>query len=271
VLADVLLLHAQIQSLLRGSRQRLRQARELFRIDADLLAHTCLLLGDVSRDHASAAYGTVAVLCAAEADSSPALAFSAQAQVARWQHRYSDAADLAARGFACSPATSLRVLLAGQEANAAALARDTGRARAALARAEAASTGPAPASAWSCPPARHALYRLGVALHVGDARWALREADAAASYGIERAQAFGTWAHLQVGAAIAHLMLGSVENAAGQLGPVLDLAAEYRLATVVEHMAALNSRLAQRRFRDAPAAAELRERITDFTRGACAG
>jgi hypothetical protein len=39
VLADVLQLHGKTQILLRGGKQRLRQTRELIRIDSDLLAH----------------------------------------------------------------------------------------------------------------------------------------------------------------------------------------------------------------------------------------
>jgi hypothetical protein len=39
VLADVMQAHGQVQALLQGGRQRLRQTRDLLRIDADLLAH----------------------------------------------------------------------------------------------------------------------------------------------------------------------------------------------------------------------------------------
>jgi hypothetical protein len=42
LLAEVAGLHRQIQALLRGGRQRLGQTRELYRIDADLLAHAAL-------------------------------------------------------------------------------------------------------------------------------------------------------------------------------------------------------------------------------------
>jgi hypothetical protein len=49
VLKQVLQLHNQAQKLLAG-KQRLSQRRDLFRIEPELLAHTCLLLGDLKED-----------------------------------------------------------------------------------------------------------------------------------------------------------------------------------------------------------------------------
>jgi hypothetical protein len=266
VLSKVLRIHGQIQVVLNGGRQLVRQSRELLRIDAELLAHACLLLGDVHRDEPAAAYGEAAILAANEAGSSPAVAFSARAQIARWRHCYTDAADLAARGFACSPPTSLRVLLACQEANAAALTRDPQRARDALARAEAADVDEMSDSAWSCPPARHALYRLGVALHSGDPNGALHEAAAAdAAWSPGHPRPFGTWAHRRIAAGIAHLMLASVDGASEQIGPVLTLPNEFRLATLMAHLATVDTLLQQRRFRGAREATYLRDQIADFT------
>jgi hypothetical protein len=112
VLTRVLQIHQQIRVVVQGGKQRLRQSRELFQIDAGVLAHLCLLSGDIHRDEVFAAHGAVAMLAANEAGYSPAEAPSAQAQIARWRHRYTEAADIASRGFACSPPTSVRVLLA---------------------------------------------------------------------------------------------------------------------------------------------------------------
>jgi hypothetical protein len=50
--------------------------------------------------------------------------------------RFARSANLAREGYDCSPATPIRILLASQEANAAALLGDLRRARAALVRAE---------------------------------------------------------------------------------------------------------------------------------------
>jgi transcriptional regulator with XRE-family HTH domain len=269
VLSKVLRIHQQIRAVLQGGRQRVRQSRDLFRIDAGLLAHICLLFGDIHRDEVARAYGAVAMLAANEAGCTPAEAFSAQAQIARWRHRYTEAADLASRGFACSPPTSIRVLLACQEANAAALAGDVRRARQSLAQAEAARDAIEDGldSVWSCPPARYALYRLSVALHSGDAKAALSEADVAeAAWVPDQPKPFGTWAHLRIAAGHAHLMSGSVDGAAEQIDPVLKLPSEYRLATLTEHMATIEQLLQSGRFRGSGEAELLRDRIGEFNR-----
>ncbi|MDQ6946929.1 MAG: hypothetical protein M3256_11835 [Actinomycetota bacterium] len=270
VLPKVLRIHQQIRAVLQGGKQRLRQSRDLIRIDASLLAHICLLFGDIHRDEVAAAYGAVAMLAANEAGCSPAEAFSAQAQTARWRHRYAEAADLASRGYASSPPTSIRVLLACQEANAAALAGDVMRAKQALGQAEAARVEAIEGgldSVWSCPPARYALYRLSVALHSGDASTALREADVAeAAWPPDQPKPFGTWAHLHIAAGHAHLMSGSVDGAAEQIRPVLDLPSDYRLATLTEHMATIQRLLLDRRFRGSGDATRLREQTDEFNR-----
>ena len=265
VIKLVLGAHREIQALLQGGRQRLRQSRELFRIDAQLLAHLCLLLGDLHRDEEALTYGAAAILAAYEAGSSPAEAFSAQAQIARWRSRYADAADLAAAGYASSPQSSLRVLLACQEANAAALAGDSTRAHRALARAEAADVAKVTDSAWTCPPARHALYRLAVALHCGDPSEALHQAAIdRAAWTPGQPTPFGTSAHTSMAAAIAHLRFGAVDAASEQLGSVLDLPDEYRLATLIEHMASLEAMLREPRFRDSTEGRRLHDRVAEF-------
>lgn len=53
-------LHRQAQDLLHG-RLRLSQRRDLFRIESGVLAHTCLLLGDINRDQTAEEYGCVAL------------------------------------------------------------------------------------------------------------------------------------------------------------------------------------------------------------------
>lgn len=270
VLAKALRIHKQIQMLLQGGKQRVRQSADLFRIDASLLGHICLLFGDIHRDEAAAAYAAVAILAADEAGSSPAEAFSAQAQIARWRHRYAQAADLAHQGFICTPPTSIRVLLACQEANAAALAGDVRRARHALAQAEAARGDVADErsdSVWSCPPGRYGLYRLSVALNSGDATTALREADVAENaWPSDQPKPFGTWAHLRIAAGHAYLISASVDGAVHQIDPVLDLPPEYRLSTLTEHMTTIQQLLLSRRFTGSVEAASLLQRIDQFNR-----
>lgn len=265
VLSKVLRTHRQIYAVLRGGRQRLRHSRELFRIDAQLLAHICLLLGDLRRDAAALAYGAASVLAAAEGGASPAEAFSAQAQIARWRGRYTDAADLAAAGYASSPSTSIRVLLACQEANAAALAGDSTRARQALERAAAAQVDDGIDSAWTCPPGRYELYQLAVALHTGHPSEALHHAAIArAAWTPGQPAPFGTAAHIRLAGAVAYLELGDLHEASEHIAHVLRLPCQYRLATVTEHMAAVHALLTSPPFRGTLEAAQLGRQVADF-------
>jgi transcriptional regulator with XRE-family HTH domain len=269
VLSKVVSVHRRLQSTLREGRQMARQTRALLAIDTRLLAHTCLLLGDLHRDEAAAAYGEAARLAAREAGCSAAEAYCAQAQMARWRHRYAEAAESAAEGYAVATQQSLRVLLACQEANAAALARDRQRMRRALTRAEENSVEVEPQeSTWACPPARHALYRLSVRLHSGDPEGALREAEPAESWEPGQPRPFGSWAHVRTSAAIAHLALSSVDGAAEQLRPLLELAPEYRMTSVTAHLEDVATLLRQTRYADARDATLLRDQIATFMRGA---
>ena len=133
VLAEVLQLHRKTQTLLRSGKQRLQQTRELIRIDSDLLAQASVLLGDLGHEGAARSYGNTALLGMQEADTSQAKACYALAKTARWQHRYTEAADLARHGLEEGPVNPMSVQLAYYEANSAALAGDPSRARSALA------------------------------------------------------------------------------------------------------------------------------------------
>ena len=282
VLADVLDLHRQAQALLQGGRQRCWQARELFRIDAGLLAHASLLLDDIDRAGTATAHAGTAILCAEEAGCSPALALSAQAKTARWQGsvlgarkgapHFAQSADLARQGFECSDGSAVRVLLAAQEASAAALLGDGNRARQALRDAEdAADSVPAvrALSTWACPGPRRALYALSVAIRLGDSDAALRAAEEADEFWKSgEPWLYGVWSLVRTGAATAHVMKGDVEAASLQLGGVFALAPAFRITTMTGYLADLDSRLAQRRFRDVLTARELREQIAAFTTAA---
>jgi hypothetical protein len=214
VLADVLQLHHKTHALLRSGKQRLRQTRELIRIDSDLLAHASVLLGDLGQNQAARTYGNAALTGMHEAEISQAKACYALAKTARWQHNYAEAADLALRGFDHGPVTPMSVQLAYYEANSAALAGDTSRAKAALGRAEmfadarpGTDTGTSP---WSFTPERQAIFALSVALRTGDADGALRAALAAdQGWAAGDPHIPGTWAQIRIGAAIAHLLQDS--------------------------------------------------------------
>lgn len=273
VLADVLQLHRKTQTLLRSGKQRLRQTRDLIRIDSDLLAHASVLFGDLGQDQAARTYGNAALLGMKEADTSQAKACYALAKTARWQHHYAQAADLALRGFEDGPVTPMSVQLAYYEANAAAPAGDTSRAKTALALAEriadarpGADTGSTP---WSFSPERQTIFALSVALRTGNADGALRAALAAdEGWAAGDPHIPGTWAQVRIGAAIAHLLKDSLDGAVEQVTPMLTMPPEFRIATVTGWLADLDRRLSSRRYASDQAANCLRQQIRDFTANA---
>jgi hypothetical protein len=273
VLTDVLQLHHKTQALLRSGRQRLRQTRELIRIDSDLLAHASVLLGDLGQDQAARNYGKAALIGMQEAETSQAKACYALAKTARWEHNYAEAADLALRGFDHGPVTPMSVQLAYYEANAAALAGDTARAKTALGRAEmfadarlGADTGTSP---WSFSPERQAIFALSVALHTGDADGALRAAVAAdEGWAAGDPHIPGTWAQVRIGAAIAHLVNGALDGAVEQVTPTLAMPPELRIATVTGWLADLDRHLTGGRYASSPITSSLRQQIRDFTANA---
>jgi hypothetical protein len=276
LLTDVIRIHQQIQSLLRTGRQRLSQTRDLYRFDADLLAHAALLLGDLHFDEAAAAHGSAARLYAREADANQAIAFSVQAKTERWRLRFADSADLARRGYECSPATPIRILLASQEANAAALLGDVRRARQALGRAEDAASGPMAAdsgiSAWSCPRPRQALFALSVATRSGDPDSALRASEMADSaWTSGDPWVAGTWAQVRLGAGIAHVMKGDLDGALEEITPVLTLAPEFRMATITGYTSHMDRLLLRRRFQNDATATNIRQCIHEFNSAALSG
>ena len=125
-----------MQTLFLDGRQRMRQTRELLRIDSELLVHACLLLGDLGHYQAARQCGSAALLCAQEAEADEGITWSVMAKTARWQVRFVEAAELARRGFEVSSRSPVRTELAYREANVIALFGDALRALAALQRAE---------------------------------------------------------------------------------------------------------------------------------------
>jgi hypothetical protein len=266
-LAQVLCLHAEMQKLIRR-RQSLRQKRELFRIESHLLAHACLLFGDLEENVTADKYGEASLVYAQEAGANEAIAWTVRAKTLRWQERFIESADMARRGYDCSPATPLRIQLASQEANAAALLGDAKRARDAMRRAEAAIESIEPdsgISAWSFPVARQAIFALSVAIHTNDPDAALRAsamAHSAWASGVPRVSA--TWAQIQAGAGIAHLMKDSLDQAIQEVTPVLALPPEFRVATVTAYLKDLDRRLGDPRFTRSRDAITLKRGIQDF-------
>ncbi len=271
VLREVLRLHAQVQAVLRG-RLRLSQRRELYRIESDLLAHACVLLGDLRQDVVAEHHGRAALTYAREAGADQARARSALAKTLRWQERYVESADMARKGFEGSSNTAVRVQLASQEANAAALLGHGDRAVSALDRARlAAETAPADTgmSAWSFPVPRQALFAQSVATHTGDPAAALTAADDADACWLRGAPRVpATWAQIRVGAALAHLANGDLDAAVDQAETMLGLEPELRVSTVTAYVTNLERALAQSRFAGTRTTRELSSRCHEFTSAA---
>jgi hypothetical protein len=271
VLTEVLRLHQQARVLL-GGKQRLGQRRELYRIESDLLAHACLLFGDLKQNHVAEKYGVAALAFASEADMGQAIARTALAKTLRWAERLIESADMAKLGFEDSPATPVRIQLASQEANAAALLGDTKRAREALRRAEVSAeivSADSGLSAWSFPIGRQAIFALSVATQTGDPDAALSAAARA-----DRGWASGepmvraNWAQIRVGSAIARLSKGCLEGAIAEVTPVLTLPAELRVSTVTAYMDDLDRKLSQPNLSGNRAALELKQGIREFNSAA---
>jgi len=271
LLSQVIPLHQRARSLL-DRKLRLGQQRDLYRIESLLLSHACLLLGDLNENDAAERYGMAALAFAREAGADQSVPLTALAKTLRWQDRLTESMDMASRGFECSPHTLVRVQLASQEANAAALLGDVPRAREALAKAERAAEYAAPdsgLSAWSFPIARRAVFTQSVATQVGDADAMLEAAavaDAAWSAGARKVSA--NWAQIHAGAAMAHLMKGSVDGAAAEVAPVLALPPGMRVATVTAYTERIRKRLGNPRFNGAAGVRELMEDLAAFRAGA---
>ncbi|MCG5220317.1 helix-turn-helix domain-containing protein, partial [Streptosporangium sp. KLBMP 9127] len=273
LLRHVMRVHRQVQSHLKQGDLRFRQVRELLRIDADLIAHAAVLLGDINRDQAAEAYGRLAVQLAQEADSNQGFAWYARAKTARWQGSYVEAADLARRGYNATPAGPMRHQLAWYEANAAALFGDTSRALDAVKRAYLAADSPATItpdrSVWAFPVQRQTLFSLAVAVRTGDPDEALRTAstaDQAAAAGDRPALA--NWAQIRAAAGLAHLLKDDLSGVIHEVTPVLTMPPELRVTTVTGYLDDLARSLAQPRFADSGDAVRLRQQIREFNAAA---
>jgi transcriptional regulator with XRE-family HTH domain len=268
VLREVLRLRSSAHDLLQRP-IRLRQSREVYRIESELLAHSCMLLSDLKLYDAAYRHGTAGLTFAVEAGCSEAVARSALAKSLRWEERLLESAEMARAGYERSPAAPIRQQLASYEANAAALLGDASRARTALLRVEddAASCGTdAGGSVWSFPTPRRAIFALSVANQLGDPAAAL---DAAAMADLSWADGepvvMANWAQIRIGAGIAHVDQGDLDAAVGEVRQALDLPPELRVATVTAYAQNLGRRLRKPHFRTDKVAGELLRDLRDFT------
>lgn len=95
---------------------------------------------------------------------------------------------------------------------------------------------------------------------------AVQEADAYWNMGGGKVTA--TWAQVRAGAAMAYLLKDSLDRAAGQLAPVLELPPGERIATVTGYLDEISGILQGRRFARQPLAVRLGEQIREFNAAA---
>lgn len=255
----------RVSALLR-QRQRLRHARDLYVIGARCCAFLSAALGDLGQQAEAGAYARTALTLAEEAADAGAvtLALSALSKVAFWDGRRQRAADMAAHGYQLAHADDVtRVLLACQEADASPIPRAREAITlAARARDEADDDNP---GLFSCGRVRLASYTATLRLREGDfagVQAAAADADAAVRYGEEAS--FGTWTQVQITSALALLATGDAEQAAGQLGPVLGLPPEMRLATFAGKLAQAGSLASAAPYRGSQAARTLAEQVRGY-------
>lgn len=179
----------------------------------------------------------------------------------------------ARRGYEYKPPGTARVLLACQEADALQAQGRIGEAREALKRAAQARENirrqDEIGGIFACGIARQANYSIGTCLRTGSVKEAVQHVERAGAAWRDGEQwAYGTWAQVQIGAAMAHAMGGEPEGASLALQPVLNEPTERRLATVTTRLRnEVISLLANSAIGQSKAAALLHEQITDYCEG----
>jgi transcriptional regulator with XRE-family HTH domain len=262
----------RVFGLLQGGHQRIAQTRDLYVIAGKLCAVLSWMSSDLGRLAAAEAHSRNGWILADEADHDGlrALLLCTQSKNAFWAKRYDDAATHARRGYEYMPPGTASVLLACQEADAWQAEGRIDDAREALIRAEQARENISRADdlggIFACGIARQANYSIATCLHTGSVKEALQQVERAetAWHGGEQ-WAYGTWAQVQIGAAIAHAMNGEMDGAAAVLQPVLNQPAERRLATVTARLGGeVASLLAKPGIGQSRAGALLHAQITDY-------
>jgi transcriptional regulator with XRE-family HTH domain len=258
-------IRGQIQVML-GGHQRLEQTRDLYLIGAKACAFLAWALSDLGHQRAAAAHGRTALILADEAGhpGARALALAAQSKIAFFDGALRLAAELARRGFECCPPNSTRVLLACQEADAAAVPA----AVSAIERADGADeeisieddlSGP-----FSCGDVRRSAYAMSLGLRRGEPASVLAAETAAGTRQPGDGCSYGTLMQVHLTAALALLQSGEAEAAAGRLEPVLGLPPTRRLVTFGARLAQARAVLNGPRYQGSHPATELAGRIDSY-------
>jgi transcriptional regulator with XRE-family HTH domain len=262
----------RVFDLLQGGHQRIGQTRDLYVIAGKLCAVLSWMSSDLGQLVAAEAHSRNGWTLAEEADHDGlrGLLLCAQSKNAFWDKRYDDAVRHARRGYEYKPSGTARILLACQEADALQAQGRIDEAREALKRAAEARENirrqDEIGGIFACGIARQANYSIGTCLRTGSVKEAAHQVERAeAAWRNGEQWAYGTWAQVQIGAAMAHVMGGEPEGASLVLQPVLSQPAERRLATVTTRLRnEVISVLATSASGQSRVAALLHEQITDY-------
>lgn len=212
-------------------------------------------------------YARTALILAEESGEPAAIAvaLSALSKVAFWDGRRQHAAELAAQGYSVAPQSdAVRSLLACQQADASPVptAREAlDRAADALHDADASADG----GLFSAGRVRVAAYASTLALREGNAAGVLAAvADAERAVADGESIPHGSWAQVQIMAALAMLANGDAEQAAARLAPVFVLPAEMRLATFAGRLSSVGALASAPGFQDNSAAREIAEQVASY-------
>jgi len=255
-----------VQALL-AEHQRLDQTRDLYLIGAKSCAFLAWALSDLGHQRTAAAHGRTALILADEAGhpGARALALCAQSKIAFFDGSLRLAAGLARQGFECCPPNSTRVLLACQEADAAAVPAAAGAIERASRACDELAAADDLGGPFSCGHARHAGYAMSLRLRYGDPAAVLAAVQTAAdAIGAGDECSYGTAMQLQLGAAIALLQTGEAEAAAARLAPVFGLPPARRLVTFGARLAQARVVLDGPRYRGSRPGAELAAEIDAY-------
>ena len=247
--------------------QRLRTARDLYVVAARACAFLSSALGDLAQQAEAAAYARTALILAEESGDPAAIAvaLSALSKVAFWDGRRQRAAELAARGFAIAPPPdAVRVLLACQQADASPVpAAREALALAASAHDDADAAGDG--GLFSAGRVRAAAYASTLALREGNPAGVLAAvADAEQAVADGESIPHGSWAQVQIMAALALLADSDPEQAAARLAPVLNLPAEMRLATFAGRLSTVGVLASAPAYQGSSAAREIAEQVAGY-------
>ncbi|KWX10026.1 hypothetical protein TR74_06090, partial [Carbonactinospora thermoautotrophica] len=266
-------LQGEVFRLLDG-RQRPEQTTRLYLVAGQV----CVLLAHASADlghpYAAEAHARTAWLCADYAQHNPLRAYVrwVQSNVAYWNGRYREAAEIAHSGQAYATSGTARLRLASQEARAHAALGDTRAVHQALG---VASEAPDPVTddepgVFRFGPGKAAYYASEAHCALGDRsnlQRAVSQAEQALDLftrgpDVDRCPEFVAAARLDL--ISAYLALGDLEATDEYLRPVLATPPEHRTAPVVQRVAAISQALAQPEHAGRPLAGDLREQISLF-------